>query len=669
MDQLSDDKPDQHQADPDATTDPARWIVLGLVLLVVVVYGRVAWFEFVSFDDPLYVYENEHVRHGFSAHGLQWAFTLTDVGHWHPLTWFSLMLDAEIYGVNAGGFHLTNLLYHIVNVLLLLAVLRKMTGALWPSAVVAALFAVHPLHVESVAWVTARKDVLSMTFWLLALLVYTAYAQRGGLGRYLLVALLLSLGLMAKPMLVTLPFVLLLLDFWPLGRLHVGQKLPDSHPAPTRCAATFVLLEKLPLLCLSAASCVITVWSQSHIGAIGKLQVVPISLRLANASVAYVTYLAKMAWPMNLACFYPHPAYLPRDGLPSLNAAAIAAVLLLALVTCLVIVIVRPRPYLAVGWFWYMGTLIPVIGLVQQGPQSMADRFAYLPLLGLYVVIAWGAADLVQLQPRVRLMALWAGIAVLGALTMVAWLQVGFWRNSLVLYNHAICATRHNFLMHNNRGIVLAESGKNDLALHDFSKSIEHFSGYPDAYNNRGLVYRQLKQKELALKDFAKAIELLPRNADAYNNRGLVYRQWGDQELALEAYSRAIKIKPSYAEAYYNRANIHKQLDNHAQALDDYRRAVELKWNFPQAYINRGNLRQALGQHELALDDYSKAIRLYPHFAMAYYNRGDAYYESGKYKRALNDFARAIFLKPDFADAQEYFKRTQARLDESQAGP
>ena len=369
-----------YQHEPSQQASTTRWVQLGLVLLVLVVYGQVVGHEFIMLDDNDYVYENSYVRRGLSWSGVQWAFTHSHVGHWHPLTWISLMLDAQIYGQPlaahsrpAGGFHLTNVILHAANVLLLLTVLRRMTGALWPSAMVAALFAVHPLHVESVAWVTERKDVLRTTFWMLTLLAYAAYAQRGGLGRYLLVALFLALGLMAKPMLVTLPCVLLLLDFWPLGRLNLGQKLPErrsiltrrtserepssstiaqaitsSHLEDTRrrqVGIEVVLVEKLPLLALSASASVIATLSQRSAGALGTLEAVSWSARLTNAFIAYVGYLWKMIWPVKLACYYPHSAYIHRDVSSSLSATVIASVLMLAIITYFVFYSVWRRPY------------------------------------------------------------------------------------------------------------------------------------------------------------------------------------------------------------------------------------------------------------------------------------------------------------------------------------
>ena len=629
--------------------EPKGWVCLGLMLLVVLIYVQVAWHEFVGLDDPIYVYENRHVLDGLSGAGMWWAFTSWQVGHWHPLTWLSLMLDAQVYGTNAGGFHLTNLFFHAINVLLLLAVLRQMTGALWPSALVAALFAVHPLHVESVAWVTERKDVLSTTFWMLTLLAYTAYARQGGLGRYLLVALLLAMGLMAKPMLVTLPCVLLLLDFWPLGR-----RLRLS-----------IFLEKLPLLALSAASSVMVVLAQHRAGSLGTIEDIRYSARTANALVAYVAYLGKMIWPAKLACFYPHPAYLSHAALASLYAAAVAAGLLLALVTCLVIYFAWRRPYLAVGWFWYVGTLVPVIGLVSVGTSSMADRFTYVPLLGIYIMIAWGTADLTRLWSVGRVVTTGTSLFVLAALTTVAWFQVGTWRNSLVMYDHALRVTTHNPYVHNNRGLIYEELGQYDLALADYAKAIELKPNFAMACTNRGITYRQLGKPDLALADFGRAIKLDPdRAVVAYYNRGLIYQGQGKVKLALDNYDRAIEQKPDYLAVYSRRGLAYAQLGQYKLSSADCTRAIAVNPTDAHAYCYRGIAHAELGQFDQALADYAQAIELKPHFALAYYSRGRAYVRLRQFDQALTDYDKAIELQPEYPDAYSNRGIAYVQLDQ-----
>ncbi len=373
-------------------------ICLFLVLATLTVYWQVGNYEFVNFDDDKYIIENFHVQKGLTRDSVIWAFTATHVSNWHPLTWLSHMLDFQLYGLNPSGHHLTNVFFHLVNTLLLFLVLKLMTGALWRSGLVAALFAVHPLHVESVVWVAERKDVLSTLFWMLTLWAYLGYTKRPGVKRYLVILLAFALGLMAKPMLVTLPFVLLLLDYWPLKRIELGQSaigLPAASQPSTiankpGAQAFRLLLEKTPMFVLAAVSSVVTFIVQKSGGAVGALETYPFKIRMANALLSYVIYLKKMIWPQNLAVFYPHPG----QSLPMWQAAG--AGLLLVVVSIAVIRAGRRYPYLPVGWLWYVGTLVPVIGLVQVGDQAMADRYTYVSLIGLFIVVAWGVPDVAR---------------------------------------------------------------------------------------------------------------------------------------------------------------------------------------------------------------------------------------------------------------------------------
>ncbi len=416
-----------------------------LVAAVVIVYGATISFDFVGCDDPDYVTANVHVMNGLSLDGVRWAFTAFDQGNWHPLTWLSHMLDATLFPKDmpgqAGWHHLTNLLLHAANTVLLFLVLKRLTQAHWPSAMVAALFALHPLHVESVAWVAERKDVLSTFLGLLAMAAYARYVERPSVSRYLPIFFLLALGLMAKPMLVTLPFVMLLLDYWPLERLGRGRPL------------RLPILEKLPLLALAAASSVVTFFAQQSSGAVMGLQDCPFSLRLGNAMFSYVMYLWKMVWPQDLALLYAFPFNLPL-WYALASAAAVAAV------TALVIWQTRRRPYLAVGWFWYLGMLVPVIGLVQIGAQARADRYTYLPLVGIFIMVAWGAADLLAFWRRRWMVLAPAAIAVLAACGWLASRQVAVWADTGTLFRHAIASGAELASAHYSLGDSLREQGR-----------------------------------------------------------------------------------------------------------------------------------------------------------------------------------------------------------------
>ena len=473
-----------------------RILLLGLALTLstLVVYWQVQGHAFVTLDDYQYVVENPHVRHGLTPQGIVWAFTTGYASNWHPLTWLSHMLDCTLYGLNPKGHHLNSLLLHLANTLLLFWVLRRMTAALWRSAFVAALFALHPLHVESVAWVAERKDLLSTLFWMMTVGAYARYVERPGLGRYLLTLLLFAFGLMAKPMLVTLPFVLLLLDYWPLGRRHL---------APLR-----LIREKLPFFALTTISSIITFSVQKSWGAV--ISTLPLKDRIANALVSYVTYIGKTMWPVNLACFYPHPL----DTLPRWQVGG--SLLLLVGISIFVIRAGRRCPYLPVGWFWYLGTLVPVIGLVQVGAQAMADRYTYIPLIGLFLITAWTAAEVGSKRSRLR-MSLWVGM-LLPFLAVGSWLQAQSWRTSVTLFEHALAVTRNNQIAHNNLGNILARQGR-------FKEASYHLSA---------------------------AVRLNPNHATSQNNLGSLFMQQGRLQEAIAHLSKAVQIDPEMQEARFN---------------------------------------------------------------------------------------------------------------------
>jgi len=427
---------------------PERLISLFLILGAFSVFWPVLNFEFVNFDDDTYVSENPHIQDGLTWGGVQWAF-LIDPGSgsqhadfWIPMTFISHMITIELFGLEPWGHHMVNLMIHIMNTLLLFWTLRRMTGSLWKSGFVAALFAIHPLHVESVAWVTERKDVLSTLFWILTIWVYAFYTKRPKFHRYLLVALTFSLGLMSKPIVMTLPFVLLLLDYWPLHRFRWGD-----HQTALK-----LVWEKTPLMALTGVCFVLTLLVQQKWETVGSLQTFPLGNRIGNALVSYVDYIGKMFWPMNLAVFYPHPGNLPLEQI-------IVSALLLLAITILVIRWSPRAPYLVVGWLLFLGTLVPVIGLVQVGQQAMADRYTYIPLIGLFIIIAWGIPDLIAKWHYQKLfLSLGAGL-ILSALMVITWLQVQHWRNSISLFEHAIEVTGTNYVAYHNLGLAFQTEG------------------------------------------------------------------------------------------------------------------------------------------------------------------------------------------------------------------
>jgi len=510
---------------PDSRRIP---IALLLAVAVLAVYGRTVGFSFTSYDDPEYVTDNTVVRAGLTLRGALWALTTTATSNWHPLTWLSLMLDSEIGGGAAWPFHLTNVLLHLANTLLLFLAWERMTRETGPSAFVAALFAVHPLHVESVAWVAERKDVLSTLFWMLTLLAWIRWTERPGAGRYAVVVCLFVAGLMAKPMLVSLPLVLLLLDVWPLGRLEKGW----------RALAT----EKAPLAVLSAVSCAVTLAAQKQ--AIGTFEVFPWTSRVGTALVSYAVYLLKAAWPHPLAVFYPHPGRIVLL-LPVVASAVVVATLSTAALRS-----VKKRPYLAVGWLWYVLTLVPVIGLVQVGLHSRADRYTYIPLVGLFVCAAWGARDLAG--ERGRRFLLPAAVAVLALLGTLASVQVGTWRDGITLFRHAVRVTWHNAVAENNLGSALVLSGSIDEALPHFEEALRINPHFPAARYNLGSAFLKKGEIEAAVAQLEEALRMDPSHSGAHYNLGLARMQQGALDEAIRHFSEALRLEPLRDDAHVN---------------------------------------------------------------------------------------------------------------------
>ncbi len=578
-------------------------IYLFLTIATLMAFWQVMSCDFTNYDDPEYVIKNSHIQNGITFEGIRWAFTTGYASNWHPLTWMSHMLDVQFFGVTPRWHHLTNLLFHLANALLLFYVLHRMTKSLWQSAFVAALFALHPLHVESVAWVAERKDVLSAFFWMLTMTAYVSYVERPGLRRYLVVVFVYLSGLMAKPMLVTLPFVLLLLDYWPLQRFQRKRSDQGIQTGAQWSLMRPLLWEKIPFIGMAILSSIITYIAQHKGGSVASIETYSLSVRLSNACVSYVTYIRKMIWPTDLAVLYPHPGTRPAWQIWG-------ALLLLIAATILIIRSTKKYQYLAVGWFWYLGTLVPVIGIVQVGSQARADRYTYIPLIGVFIMTAWGIPQLVNMW-RLGKEALFVSAAlILSCLSIITWIQVGHWQNSITLYNHTLNVTEHNMLAHYNRG---------------------------QAYYSIGS-YRQ------AIEDNDEAIKIDPRYAEAYNNRGSAYADLGNAMRAIEDYNKAIEYKPHFADAYYNRGNSYMSLGKQRQAIEDYDRFIEIDPRDAGVYLNRGAAYGILGDYGHAIQDFSKAIEIKPKYADAYGNRGNAYAVLGNNKEAIEDLKRAAAL-------------------------
>ena len=528
------------------------WLIL--ITAVLLVYWQVGDHEFINYDDNVYITDNAQVQKGLTSNGIIWAFTTSHTGNWHPLTWISHMLDCELYGLNPRGHHLTNVLLHMANAILLFVVLRWMTGAIWRSGLVAALFALHPLHVESVAWAAERKDVLSTFFWMLTMVAYVHYVNRPGGKRYFLVLVTFFLGLMAKPMLVTLPFVLLLLDYWPLNRFKPREVTGSVEDQPLgfrssgddKSPILKAVMEKTPLFLMSLFSCVVTVMAQQEAGAISTLEIIPFKLRIANGLVSFVAYMGKMIWPQDLAVFYPHPVSDLQIWKP------VAAGLFLLIVSTVVLLVAQRCRYVLVGWLWYLGTLVPVIGLVQVGEQAMADRYTYVPLIGLFIVVVWGFADLVKgWRSRRWVVSVSAAVMVL-ALMAGSWLQVAHWKNSVKLFKHALDATSNNYVAHYNLGNALALQGKLTGAVSHYNKALQINPDHAEAHLNLAVgLDRQGKHQE-AIQHYAEVLRISPHDAQSHNNLGVALAEQGRLKEAVAHFTEALRIDPNFKEAQRN---------------------------------------------------------------------------------------------------------------------
>jgi tetratricopeptide (TPR) repeat protein len=585
-------------------------ISLFLVAISVAVFGQTIRYDFVNFDDDLYVYNAPLIKAGITIQGLALALTAPHARNWHPLTTISHMLDCQLYGLNAGGHHGTNVLLHTIAVLLLFFVLRQMTSAVWKSAIVATLFAIHPLHVESVAWVSERKDVLSTVFFLLMLSAYVRYTRTHSITHYLVLAVLFAAGLMSKPMLVTAPFILLLVDYWPLERFEERSSVEDEKslsPGKEKRTITGLLLEKIPLLVLSAAACAITFVLQKR--ATGAIPPLPFLWRAQNALVSYIIYIWKAVWPTRLASFYPHP-----NNTLTIWQVAGAMTLLLA-ITVAAIVLRKQRPYLFTGWFWYVGMLVPVIGLVQVGEQGHADRYTYLPHIGLFMLAVWLVADLTAVhKSRARFAVAAAGV-IIAAFIWAAAIQTSYWRNSETLWTHALAVTSDNDLAHNNLGYLYTDRGKLDKAISHFEAASRIRSRKLDPHYNVGSAFMQMNladalglkgQADEAMLHYEEAIKLVPNYADAFYNRGNILFANGRVDEAIADWEKTLQIRPNDADAHTCLGNALLRQGLRNEAIAHYEQAMVLA---PEDPHSRNNIAWLLAtSSDAAIRDGAKAV-------------------------------------------------------------
>ena len=663
-------------------------IMLGLTIATLLVYWQVQHHDFINYDDPWYV-GNPIVRNGLSWEGVRWAFQSTMATNWHPMTWLSHMLDFQLFGKQPSGHHLTSLFFHIACTLLLFLTLKEMTATYWRSAFVAAMFALHPLHVESVAWVAERKDVVSAFFWFLTLAVYVEYVKRPARGKYLAALFFYILGLMAKPMVVTLPFALILLDFWPLKRIPSAELQRHRIWSAIRP----LVREKIPFFACSLLSSVITYYVQQKGGAVSSLQIVPVSVRITNAFISYAEYLDKTLWPRELAVFYPYPDTI-------LLSKALGAALIALFISVFAMYSIRRIPYLFVGWFWYLGTLVPVIGLVQVGIQAAADRYTYLPLVGIFLVLSWGVEEVSRMLPYRRVILSACALLLLGHWSVTSWSQVSYWKNDISLFEHALSVTRGNAVAHNNLGGSLAKAGRHDEAMQHYQEALRINPSYSSAINNVGTQLVRRGQSEEAIQYFRRAIQTNPLNDTAHINLAVQLAKAGIPESRAEAvrhlfealridplsfiahyhlgmlllptntqtaiahFEEAIRLNPEYGMAHYQLGIIYSRKNAPERALYHYREALKCD-NDPQLdFLHKSLADQLLlqGKKDEALIEMKTALRINPLSAVNHFNVGSFLMIQGRTEEARHHFGEALRLDPVNKDAKEALTKVTSVL-------
>ncbi len=667
-------------ASGDSRTHNNRLIASAVCILLVgivwIAFGQTLHHEFVNYDDSPYVYANPRIINGLTPGNVQWAFTHVHAANWHPLTTISHMLDCQLYGLHPFGHHLTNILFHAAAVILLFLALWRLTSNIWASAFVAALFAIHPLRVESVAWVAERKDVLSGVFFMLTLLAYARYARsdRFSWGRYTTVLVLFALGLMCKPTLVTLPFVLLLLDYWPLRRVRSQWSVIRG-----------LILEKIPLFVLSAASCVATILAQKE--AFAPIRALPLQERLANAVVAYVEYMGQAIYPAHLAVLYPYP-----EGALSV-AEAILALLFLLIVSVIFFLWRKSYPFLLTGWLWFVGMLVPMIGIVQVGSQPRADRYTYLPEIGLYILVTWGAMRLFDKSRHKREVLAVAALVIIGVFVTRSYFQTSYWLNSETLWRHTVDVTSRNYIAHNNLAGTLEERGQLNEAIANYREALEikpavaqvqsnlgnallregqveeaivHLQtalqidpAYAEAYNHMGSALMKKGQAGEAIAYYQKAVQLNTSYADAYNNLGVAFLRTGQTDQAIAHYKKAVAINPGYAEMQYNLGNALAREGNWADAIACYRAALSTERDSVKASKVRNNIGAALerlGKSDEALEQFSEALQINGNYPEAHFNVGRMLAQLGRRDEAVAHLREALRLKPGYEEARKQLR-------------
>ncbi|MHC4621593.1 MAG: tetratricopeptide repeat protein, partial [Planctomycetota bacterium] len=646
-----------------------------LALGAIIAYEPMRHNDFINYDDDKYVTENPRVLAGITRESIVWSFTGAHFFMWHPLTSLSHMLDCELFGLNPFWHHLVSFLIHLANVLLLFWVLKKMTGAIWCSAFVAAAFALHPLQVDSVAWVAERKSVLSGLFWFLTMAAYIRYAKHGGLGRYLLVVLTFGMALMAKPIVVTLPFVLLLLDYWPLRRFqwvcqNQTQKLPEEESARFTCQTSgtcSLVAEKIPLFIMSAIVSLITYVAQQSGDVVISTEALPIATRMVNALTSYATYIAKMIYPARLAVLYPYPTELRMD----------AGALLVLAVLIVVVRWGRGRAWLTVGLLWYLGTLVPVIGLVQTGGQAMADRYAYLPSVGILIMVAWGTAEFVGKWRLRKIVPAVAACTVLVTWLMCTRVQVGYWQNSLTLCEHTLAVTEDNPLMYYNYGLALYEHGDSLFEQRQFSEANRYYEEAAEKYKkvlelrpnhlkahiNLGAVMAKQQNYAEAIAYLKKALQINPNcPPHVYQNLGSVYALQGRYDLAIKNYNEVLRLEPGRLDTRKNLTEALARRGDIEKAIYHLKESLRLQPNQPELYKTLAKMLLQQKKTDEATAHYEHSIRLNPEQPDVLYDLGKLYFQKGKIEEAFACCEEVLRLDPESVDVMNtlaWHKATQ----------
>ncbi len=609
--------------------------------------------DFVNFDDPIYVVDNIHVNPGLTWAGVGWAFQATDGGIWLPLTWISHMVDCQLYGLKPWGHHLTNVLLHALNTALVFLWARLVTGATWRSFFLAAFFGLHPLRVESVAWVAERKDVLSGLFWLLTLWAYVEFVKKsqshasGAKRCYALAAVFFLLGLMAKPMLVTLPFVLLLLDYWPLGRLRDGRNNMGR-----------LIVEKWPFFLLSASASIVTFVVQQHEKAVVWI---PPRFRTENAVVSCVRYIGKLFWPENLCVYYPHPGYWPL-------AAVFLSAILLAIISLIFIRQRRQYPYLLFGWLWFLGTLIPVIGLVQVGQQAMADRYTYIPQIGLMFCLVWGAQELTRTWKRQTLILSIAATTAIIACMILTCQQIAWWKDSITLFRHTLAVTNKNILAHIDLGMALCDAGRTEEAIEQYRAALRINPDESLAHNDLGVALGRNGNLAESISEYQQALQIQPGYADAHRNLGETLSKTGHNAEAATQLQQALALDPAAAATRIALGNVLNQVGRPDDAIGQYQEAIRLKPGSAEVYNSLGVTLGRLGRRKEAVQQLREAVRLAPDFSDFRYNLGNALVRIGDRDGAIEQFRASLKLDPQAADAHNNLGAIllqKQRLDEA----